>query len=113
MYFCCKAIQAAVLSGNKTEDVQDFLLLDITPLSLGTSVEGGLMSVLIKRNTTIPACVTQAYHTTDNNQIGMTIDVSSFNLICLMSLSICIHTVTHLQQQCLEFDPYSSIILSS
>jgi len=65
------AIQAAVLSG----DVKDVLLLDVTPLSLGIETLGGVMSVLIEKNTTIPSKKTQVFSTADDNQTAVTIHV--------------------------------------
>jgi molecular chaperone DnaK len=65
------AIQAAVLSG----DVKDILLLDVSPLTLGIKVEGGLMVPLIKRNSHIPAKHSQVFSTAADNQPAVTVEV--------------------------------------
>ncbi|MCH7802476.1 MAG: molecular chaperone DnaK [Acidobacteria bacterium] len=65
------AIQAGVLSG----DVKDLLLLDVTPLSLGIETMGGVNTVLIARNTTIPSRKTEVFSTAADNQTSVEIHV--------------------------------------
>ncbi|MEK6788693.1 MAG: molecular chaperone DnaK [Pseudomonadota bacterium] len=65
------AFQGAVLSG----DVKDVLLLDVSPLSLGIETMGGVMTVLIEKNTTIPTKKQQVFSTADDNQAAVTIHV--------------------------------------
>jgi molecular chaperone DnaK len=66
------AVQGAVLSGDTSHNI---LLLDVTPLSLGIEVEGGLTAKIIERNTTIPTKKSQVFSTAENNQSAVDIKI--------------------------------------
>ena len=71
----CVAIGAAIQAGVLAGDVQSLLLLDVTPLSLGVETQGGVMTKIIDRNTTIPTKKSQIFSTAADNQTQVEVNV--------------------------------------
>ncbi len=69
------ALGAAIQAGVLTGDVEDIVLLDVTPLSLGVETKGGVFTKLIDRNTTVPVRKAETFTTAENNQTGVEVHV--------------------------------------
>ena len=69
------AVQAAILTGDSSSQIQDVLLVDVTPLSLGIETAGGIMNKIVERNARIPCKQQQTFTTYSDNQSAVTIQV--------------------------------------
>lgn len=69
------AVQAFILTGGRSAETEDLILLDVTPLSLGLEAQGGIMATIIKRNATIPCSKSQVFSTAIDNQDAVNVAV--------------------------------------
>tara|TARA_B110000908_G_C10259257_1_gene457939 strand:- start:2334 stop:4043 length:1710 start_codon:yes stop_codon:yes gene_type:complete len=72
---CGAAVSAFVLNGGKSKETDELLLVDVCPLSIGVETAGGVMDVIVKRNTIIPTKRTKTFTTFEDNQTSIDIDI--------------------------------------
>ena len=73
------AVNAAILHGDESEEIEDLLLIDVTPLSLGIETAGGVMSKIIQRNMAVPLKQTRTFTAYKDDQVSVTIKVRQGN----------------------------------
>jgi heat shock protein 1/8 len=86
------AVQAAILSGQTSEQTKDLLLLDVAPLSLGVAMQGDVFGVVVPRNTLIPTNKSRVFTTVEDNQTTVTFPVY---VVFSKKSSICLHAFSY------------------